>query len=196
MIRFFDFLFSFSALIILLPILILIFLIGLFHNRSPLFIQERVGYRQNLFLLIKFRTLPIDTKSVPTHHLDQSMIKPYGKFLRTTKLDELPQLINVLKGDMSIVGPRPCLVTQLKLKNEREKREIFNFKPGITGMAQIHGIDMQKPKLLAKIDLLMVQKINVCFYFFCILKTCLLIFKNFIKKIYIIYCRCLNSLCA
>ena len=91
MIRFFDFLFSFSALIILLPILILIFLIGLLHNGSPLFMQQRVGYRQNLFLLIKFRTLPIDTKSVPTHHLDQSMITPYGNFLRTTKLDELPQ---------------------------------------------------------------------------------------------------------
>ena len=177
MIRFFDFLFSFSALIILLPILILIFLIGLLHNGSPLFMQQRVGYRQNLFLLIKFRTLPIDTKSVPTHHLDQSMITPYGNFLRTTKLDELPQLINVLKGDMSIVGPRPCLATQLKLKNEREKREIYKFKPGITGIAQMRGIDMQKPKLLAKIDSKMIKKLNLYNYFYYIFKTLEVIIK-------------------
>jgi len=177
MIRFFDFLFSFLGLIILSPILILLWIIALFENGSPLFKQQRIGCGQKIFLLIKFRTMRKDTKSVATHLVDHSMITPFGYFLRRTKIDEVPQLLNVLLGDMSLVGPRPCLLNQKKLIYERKKRGIFKVKPGITGLAQITGINMKTPTLLAKTDLKMIKKMNLYYYFYCILKTLLLILK-------------------
>jgi len=178
MIRLFDFLFSFLGLIILLPILILLWILGLFANGSPLFKQERVGHNQKLFLLLKFRTMHMDTKSAATHLIDHSMITPFGYFLRLTKLDEFPQLLNVLLGDMSLVGPRPCLLNQRKLVSERKKRGVFKVKPGITGLAQISGINMETPTLLAKTDLKMIEKMNLYYYFYFILKTLLLILKK------------------
>ena len=99
------------------------------------------------------------------------MITKFGNFLRVTKLDEVPQLFNVLVGDMSLVGPRPCLVNQKKLIREREKRGVFKVKPGITGLAQISGINMKTPILLAKTDLKMIRDMNLYFYFYYILKT-------------------------
>ena len=178
MIRLFDFLFSFLGLIILSPILILLWVIGLVKNGSPLFKQYRIGHDQKLFLLIKFRTMQKNTKSTATHLVDSSMITPFGYFLRFTKLDEVPQLLNVLIGDMSLVGPRPCLSSQRKLINERKKRGVFKVKPGITGLAQISGINMKTPTLLAKTDLKMIKKINIFYYFYYILKTLLLILKK------------------
>jgi O-antigen biosynthesis protein WbqP len=181
MIRLFDFLFSFLGLIIFLPILILLLTISLLKNGSPLFKQQRVGFNQKLFLLIKLRTMKKDTKSAATHLIDSSMITPFGYFLRQTKLDEVPQLFNVLIGDMSIVGPRPCLSSQKKLIKERKKRGVFKVKPGITGLAQISKINMKTPTLLAKTDLKMIKKINVYNYFYYIFKTFLIILKK--KKI-------------
>ena len=171
MIRLFDFLFSFLGLIILFPILILLLIIGFFENGSPLFKQKRVGYNQKVFLLIKFRTMKMNAKSVATHLIDNSMITPFGHFLRSTKLDELPQLFNVLIGDMSLVGPRPCLLNQKRLINERKKRGLFKVKPGITGLAQISNINMENPTVLAKTELKMIKKINLYYYFYYILKT-------------------------
>ena len=121
MIRFFDFLFALLGLVIFLPLIILIFLIGLIENGSPLFIQKRIGYKQKLFTLIKFRTMKKNTKSLATHLVSNSMITPFGHLLRNTKLDEIPQLLNVLTGDMSFVGPRPCLPSQKRLISERKK---------------------------------------------------------------------------
>lgn len=178
MIRFFDFLFSLLGLIILSPLLILLWIVGLFENGSPLYKQQRVGYNQKLFFLIKFRTMPMGTKSAATHLIDNSIITSFGIFLRRTKLDEVPQLFNVLMGDMSIVGPRPCLSNQRKLISERKKRDIFKVKPGITGLAQISGINMETPILLAKTDLKMINKMNLYFYFYYILNTFLSIQKN------------------
>ena len=178
MIRFFDFLFSFLGLITLSPLIILLWIILLLDNGSPLFRQYRIGYNQKLFLLIKFRTMPIGTKSAATHLVDSSIITPFGSFLRRTKLDEIPQLINVLLGDMSLVGPRPCLLNQKKLINERKKRGVFKIKPGITGLAQIKGTTMKTPTLLAKTDLEMVQQLNVLNYFYYIGVTMILIFKK------------------
>lgn len=178
MIRFFDFLFSFLGLIILSPLLILLWIAGLFENGSPLYKQQRVGYNQKLFFLIKFRTMPMGTKSAATHLIDNSIITSFGIFLRRTKLDEVPQLLNVLMGDMSIVGPRPCLSNQRKLISERKKRGIFKVKPGITGLAQISGINMETPTLLAKTDLKMINKMNLYFYFYYILYTFLPVQKN------------------
>ena len=178
MIRFFDFLFSFLGLITLSPLLILLWIMLLLDNGSPLFRQYRIGHNKKLFLLIKFRTMPIGTKSAATHFIDSSIITPFGSFLRRTKLDEIPQLLNVLLGDMSLVGPRPCLLNQKKLINERKKRGVFKIKPGMTGLAQVKGITMKHPTLLAKTDLEMIKQLNVFNYFYYIGVTILLIFKK------------------
>ena len=125
MIRFLDFVFAVMGIIILLPIFILIWIIGLFENGSPIFTQTRIGYLQKNFTLIKFRTMKKDTISVATHLVKDPVITRYGIFLRKTKFDEIPQLWNVLIGDMSFVGPRPCLLNQTKLISERKKRGVF-----------------------------------------------------------------------
>ena len=177
MIRLFDLLFSFIGLIFLFPLLTLIFLFGLFENRSPLFIQKRIGQNLKSFSLIKFRTMPINTKSAGTHLVKNIKLTSFGYFLRRTKIDEIPQLLNVIFGDMSFVGPRPCLFNQRKLINERKKRGIFKVKPGITGLAQISGINMKTPTLLAKTDLKMNKKINLYYYFYYIVKTLFIILK-------------------
>ena len=171
MIRLFDFILSLFGLLILLPVLLLLFIFGFLENGSPIFKQKRVGINEKLFLLIKFRTMHKNTESVATHLVNDSMITKFGSFLRRTKLDELPQLFNVLRGDMSLVGPRPCLLNQTRLINERKKRGIFNVKPGITGLAQISGISMKTPLLLAKTDMKMIKNFNLLRYFYYILKT-------------------------
>ena len=171
MIRCFDFLFSLIGLMFLLPLLVLIFLIGLIDNGSPLFIQSRVGYNFKSFSLIKFRTMPMGVRSAGTHLIKNIKLSPFGNFLRKTKIDEIPQLINVLFGDMSLVGPRPCLFNQRKLINERKKRGLYKVRPGITGLAQISGINMKNPTLLAKTDQKMIKSISLYNYFYYIFKT-------------------------
>jgi O-antigen biosynthesis protein WbqP len=171
MIRIFDFLFSLIGLIFLFPLLILIFLIGLFDNGSSLFIQKRVGYNLKSFSLIKFRTMPVGMRSAGTHLIKNIKFSSFGYFLRRTKIDEIPQLFNVLIGDMSLVGPRPCLFNQRKLINERKKRGVFKVRPGITGLAQISDINMKTPTLLAKTDQKMIKKMSLYNYFYYIFKT-------------------------
>ena len=171
MIRIFDFLFSLIGLIFLSPLIMLIFFIGLFKNGSPLFIQKRVGYNLKSFSLIKFRTMPKSVRSAGTHLIKNVKLSSFGYFLRRTKLDEIPQLLNVLFGDMSLVGPRPCLFNQKKLINERKKRGVFKVRPGITGLAQISGINMKTPTLLAKTDQKMIKNMSVYNYFYYIFKT-------------------------
>mgnify|MGYP003136009537 FL=1 len=107
MTRFLDFLFSLFGLILGFPVLLVLYIIGLFDTGSPIFRQERVGRDKRPFTLVKFRTMSVDTVSVASHLASTSSITKFGLFLRRTKLDELPQLWNVLKGDMSLVGPRP-----------------------------------------------------------------------------------------
>ena len=171
MIRIFDFLFSLIGLIFLLPLLILIFFIGLFDSGSPLFLQKRVGCNLKSFSLIKFRTMPIGVRSAGTHLIKDIKLSSFGYFLRRTKLDEIPQLLNVLFGDMSLVGPRPCLFNQKKLINERKKRGVYKVRPGITGLAQISGINMKTPTLLAKTDQKMIKDMSLNNYFYYIFKT-------------------------
>mgnify|MGYP000704615335 CR=1 FL=1 len=177
MIRIFDFVFSLIGLIILYPLLIFIFFIGLFDNGSPLFIQSRVGRNLKSFLLIKFRTMPIKTRSAGTHLTKDVKLTSFGYFLRQTKLDEITQLLNVLLGDMSLVGPRPCLLNQRKLISVRKKKGIFKVRPGITGLAQISGINMKTPTFLAKTDLIMIRKMSLFNYFYYILRTILTLIK-------------------
>lgn len=165
MIRFLDIFFSLIGLILLSPLLTIIFIIAFLDTGSPLFIQERVGRYKLPFILIKFRTLPSNTVSVATHFLDPASITSFGLLLRKTKLDELPQFWNVLKGDMSLVGPRPGLLNQPNLTSEREKLGVFAVRPGITGRAQIYGIDMSTPELLAQTDARMIAEMSVRNYF-------------------------------
>ncbi len=171
MTRVLDVALSLIGLVLGAPILALLWVIGWFENGSPLFRQQRVGRYQKLFILIKFRTMRLDTVSVATHLADASAVTPLGRLLRRSKLDELPQLWNVLKGEMSLVGPRPCLLNQTELIYERAARKVFDARPGITGLAQINGIDMSSPELLAETDASMLRDINMISYFKYIIKT-------------------------
>lgn len=171
MIRLFDFFFSLFGILFLWPIGIILYAAGLFDTGVPVFKQERVGKGRKPFVLYKFRTMRINTKSVATHLASQRAVTKFGSFLRKSKLDELPQLINVLKGDMSLVGPRPCLSNQEELIEERDKRGVYNHLPGITGLAQINEIDMSTPVKLAEVDAEMLQNLTVVKYFKYILAT-------------------------
>ena len=171
MIRIIDFWASFFGLILLLPLILVFYIIGLFDTGSPIFRQRRVGKNKHPFTLYKFRTMNLNTRSVATHLANQSDVTKFGSFLRKTKLDELPQLLNVLIGDMSLVGPRPCLFSQEELISEREKRGVYNFKPGITGLAQINDVDMSIPVKLSEFDALMLKDLNLTNYLKYVLAT-------------------------
>lgn len=165
MIRIFDIIFSFLGLLILSPIIIILYIIGLFDTGSPLFRQERVGLNQTPFMLLKFRSMHVNTKAVATHLVQVSSITKWGSFLRKSKLDELPQLFNVLLGDMSFVGPRPNLFNQIELLDARNERRVYSVRPGITGLAQINKIDMSTPQLLAETDEKMIKQLDIIHYF-------------------------------
>ncbi len=173
MFRILDFIFSLLGLIFGSPVLLVIFIIGLFDTGSPIFRQERVGRNQKPFTLIKFRTMSVDTKSVASHLANTASITKLGGFLRKTKLDELPQLLNVIKGDMSLVGPRPGLFNQLELTEARIAKEVFDVRPGITGLAQVNDIDMSTPELLAETDARMIIDMSIKDYFKYIFQTVL-----------------------
>ena len=170
-IRLFDIVISLLGILVLLLVGLLILVIGYLDTRSPLFLQERVGIRRRTFTLIKFRTMQPNTDSVGTHLVDSSSVTPLGRFLRRSKLDEIPQLINVLRGDMSLVGPRPCLPNQLELIEQRDQRGVYRVRPGLTGLAQVNGINMSTPKKLARYDALMIQHLSLSRYFCLILAT-------------------------
>lgn len=171
MIRVLDFLAAFFGLLLLWPVLFIVTIIGLFDTGSPIFIQERVGRNKKPFKLIKFRTMSVETKSVASHLASNASITKLGNFLRRTKIDELPQLINVLKGEMSLVGPRPNLFNQEELIKERDALGVYDVPPGITGLAQVQNIDMSTPALLAKTDKDMIDNMTVKAYFKYILMT-------------------------
>ncbi|MUJ26402.1 sugar transferase [Aliivibrio fischeri] len=171
MIRILDFLAAFFGLLFLWPVLLIVTIIGLFDTGSPIFIQERVGRNKKPFNLIKFRTMSVETKSVASHLANNASITKLGSFLRKTKIDELPQLINVLKGEMSLVGPRPNLFNQEELIKERDALRVYDVLPGVTGLAQVQNIDMSTPELLAKTDRKMIDTLTVKSYFKYILMT-------------------------
>lgn len=137
--RLLDLVITIPALIILSPILILIgILVGIFHGFPILFKQKRPGYRGEIFTIYKFRTMRNVTDKSGKPLPDDERLTKFGRFLRATSLDELPELFNVLKGEMSLVGPRPLLIEYLPLYNERQARR-HSVLPGITGSAQVHG---------------------------------------------------------
>ena len=171
MIRKIDFLLALFGLVSLMPLIILILILLYFDNQSPFFYQQRIGKNLKKFTLIKFRTMREGTIDTPSHLVDSSRITPIGVMLRKTKLDEIPQLLNVIKGEMSLVGPRPCLPSQYELIRIRKKLNVHLFLPGITGLAQIKGIDMSNPLLLANTDREMIKNFNLNYYFYFIFKT-------------------------
>ena len=171
MTRIFDILLSLIGIIVLFPILLLLVFFGYLDSRKPIFKQERLGRNKKIFSLYKFRTMKLNTQSVATHLVNSNSVTKYGKFLRASKLDELPQLFNVLIGDMSLVGPRPNLYNQFELTEERDKRGVYSIRPGITGLAQINKIDMSTPQLLADMDSIMLKHMDNRHYFKYIILT-------------------------
>ena len=165
LIRIFDILFSLIGLVVLSPILLVLVIIGFFDTGIPMFRQERVGRGKKPFQLMKFRSMHLNAPSVATHLASANSITTFGSFLRKSKLDELPQLWNVLMGDMSLVGPRPNLFNQEEVIKERDSHAVYSIRPGITGLAQINKIDMSTPKLLAETDAKMIQELNTLGYF-------------------------------
>ncbi len=161
MIRCCDVVFSVIGLVVGAPVLLVLTVLGWLDTRSPLFRQQRVGRQQKPFVLVKFRTMRPGTAHVASHLADASAITPLGSFLRRTKLDELPQLWNVLKGEMSLVGPRPCLPSQAELIAAREQLGVYRVRPGITGLAQLSGIDMSTPDFLAQTDAKMMNTMTL-----------------------------------
>ncbi len=171
MIRFFDIIFSFFGILFLLPIGLVICMLSSFDTGAPVFKQKRVGKNKKPFTILKFRTMNVNAEPIATHLINRSSVTKIGSSLRKLKLDELPQLINVLKGDMSLVGPRPTLFSQEKLIEERNKRGVYNFLPGITGLAQINAIDTSTPEKLAEVDKEMLQGLTLKRYFYYIFAT-------------------------
>ena len=171
MIRFFDVFLSSIGLIGLMPVMLALTVICYFDTGSPIFPQLRVGRFKKKFLIYKFRTMRLDAPMMPTHKIDKDYVTHVGVFLRRTKLDELPQLWNVLIGDMSLVGPRPCLETQYRLIELREHVNLFDIKPGITGEAQLGGVDMSDAEKLVEVELGMKDKWAMSTYAACLINT-------------------------
>lgn len=180
--RILDLFMSLFAMIILLPVFLIIFVaIKLDSKGSVIFLQNRVGRGRHLFQILKFRTMRIDTpKDIPTHQLtspDQYITK-VGRFLRKTSMDELPQIYNILKGDMSFIGPRPALWNQDDLVLERDKYGANDIRPGLTGWAQINGRDELEIPVKAKLDGEYVKRMNFLFDFRCFLGTFVSVFSG------------------
>lgn len=180
--RVIDFFLSLIGLILLSPIFILLALIIKLDSKGPvLFKQKRIGKGKKHFNILKFRTMRTDTpKDLPTHMMQNpdAFITKSGKFLRKTSLDELPQIINILKGEMSIIGPRPALWNQYDLIEERDKYMANDITPGLTGWAQINGRDELPIEVKAKLDGEYVQSINFSFDCRCFFGTIFSVLKH------------------
>lgn len=170
-IRTFDFIFAVFGIALTMPLMILLTMLIAIDGGRPIFIQKRVGKNNKPFYLFKFRTMSLDTESVASHKVDICKVTQLGRFIRQKKLDELPQLINVFSGSMSLVGPRPCLFSQPEVIEARHSEGLSTYKPGITGLSQISGVDMSTPKILAEHDASMMKDFSVKKYFTMIFAT-------------------------
>ena len=177
-----DFILSLIALIILLPFFCIFAIIIKLESRGPIFFkQKRIGKNKKEFYIYKFRTMRTDTpKDMPTHLLKdaESYITKSGKIFRKTSIDELPQIINILKGQMSIIGPRPALWNQYDLIEERDKYNANSIRPGLTGWAQVNGRDELEIPIKAKFDGEYVEKMSLLFDTKIFLKTIIKVFKH------------------
>ena len=177
--RIFDFFFSLVGFVVLSPVFLLVMvLLGIFQKGSPFFKQRRPGKNERIFTIIKFKTMSNERDDKGGLLPDSERLTAVGKFVRTTSLDELPQLINVILGDMSIVGPRPLLPEYLSLYNDRQKRR-HNVKPGITGWAQVNGRNAISWEKKLELDVYYVEKISLILDLRILIKT---IKKVFLRK--------------
>ena len=180
--RLLDIVLSLAGIIVLSPLLIIIVLCIKFTSPGPIFFkQKRVGVHKTYFNILKFRSMRIDTpKDVPTHLLSDpdQYITGIGKFLRKTSLDELPQLFNILKGDMSVIGPRPALWNQYDLIAERDKYGANDVVPGLTGWAQVNGRDELEIDVKARLDGEYVQRMSFLFDCKCFFMTITSVLKE------------------
>jgi O-antigen biosynthesis protein WbqP len=135
--------------------------------------QKREGRSGALFTLVKFRNMQLETQHIGTHLVDPSSITRMRQLLRRTKLDEVPQLFNVLIGQMSLVGPRPCLPGQSALITAREERDVLNIRPGLTCLALINNIDMSTPRKLVRYDSILVKRLSISLYLGLVIATCI-----------------------
>ena len=167
------------GLLIISPFLFFAAIAIIIEDGMPiLFAQERIGKDQSIFKIIKIRTLKIGAPNIGTHQLENEYKLKCGKLIRKIKLDEFPQLINVLKGDINLIGPRPGLVSQIDLTQNRNAKGIYEIKPGITGLSQVLGYDMSDPAKLAEIDKIYIQKQSLYVDFLILIST----FMRFTKK--------------
>lgn len=148
-----DTLITLIGLPVAVPVILFCMILVRLSSRGPaIFRQTRVGLNEKPFTCYKLRTMYADTRDAPSHETATDAVTPAGKWLRRLKLDELPQLWNILRGDMSFVGPRPCLPSQTELIEARRTRGLYTIRPGVTGVAQVAGIDMSNPEKLAEVD--------------------------------------------
>jgi O-antigen biosynthesis protein WbqP len=180
--RIVDVFLSLIGLIILSPLFLSLIVAIKLDSKGPiLFKQMRVGHQKNYFNILKFRTMYIDTpKDTPTHLLDNPdrWITKVGKFLRKTSMDELPQIINIIRGEMSIIGPRPALWNQYDLIEERDKYGANDILPGLTGWAQINGRDELPIEVKAKLDGEYVEKLSLGMDIKCFIGTIISVIKG------------------
>lgn len=173
---------SLVVLVITLPIILTASILIFFEDRkAPWFVQRRIGQFEKEIVIVKLRTMKVGTSTNPTHLIGPEKISRIGFILRFTKIDELPQFLNVIFGSMSIVGPRPCLINQVDLIALRRKSEIFLFKPGITGPCQCLGVDMRDPGNLVAEEAGFFRDYGVRFYLKWVVATIGLVMKALIS---------------
>ena len=171
------------GLLIISPFLFFAAIAIIIEDGMPiLFTQERIGKNQSIFKIIKIRTLKMRAPNIGTHQLENKYKLKCGKLIRKIKLDEFPQLINVLKGDINLIGPRPGLVSQIDLTHNRNAKGVYKIKPGITGLSQVLGYDMSDPVKLAEIDKIYIQKQSLCVDFLILVSTFIPFAKKYIIK--------------
>ncbi len=176
--RFLDISISLIALFLISPVFIVITIcIFLFDNGPIFFIQKRVGRRNKIFNFIKFRSMPVGTKNTSSDKLSEVKLSKIGKIIRRTNTDELPQLVNILKGEMSLVGPRPCLPSQKELIRLRIENRSINCRPGLTGWAQINSYENMSIKKKAFYDFEYSSKISFLLDLRIILNTFIYLFS-------------------
>ena len=179
--RLFDIFFSLLALIVLaIPMAVIAIIIMATDGRPVVFRQERVGLGNKIFKIRKFRSMKVGTKNVATKNLANSddCITPIGKVLRKTSLDELPQLINILEGTMSFVGPRPLIPQEESIRKMREEKNVYSVRPGVTGLAQVNGRDMISDQKKVELDAEYVQNHNMIMDIKILFKTVSVVFSG------------------
>jgi O-antigen biosynthesis protein WbqP len=176
--------FCIAGMALIVPVLLVVSIFLIIEDGYPIFFkQDRFGKDKKRFTIYKLRTMKKNAPQLGTHQVDDSYMLKTGKLIRACKLDEFPQLINVIKGDINLVGPRPGLLVQVELMEARDNRNIFSIKPGVTGLAQTLGYDMSNPEILGDIDRVYIEnksfKLNALIF----LGTFLPVVRSYVSRL-------------